>query len=85
MKLATVFFHTAELPHRIQYVCPLCEGDNHDILPDLIVNLSCSRCGAQLDAAEASIEIIPIKRTATVPPRLFVPPTSLDPRSTNSQ
>jgi hypothetical protein len=62
-----VIFHTAELPHRIEYVCPVCSTDNHQMVPEDLANLSCSRCGVLLDGSDAYIEIIPIKWTAAVP------------------
>ena len=80
MKLTTVLFHTAKLPHRIQYVCPVCDGDNHDMLPDGLANLSCCKCGTPLDGSEASIEIIN-QNVTDLPAGSFVAPAPSDPPS----
>jgi len=65
MKLALIMLHMGELPHQLQYICPICNGDNCVIMPEKVSVLSCQNCWAVLDGSDAEIQIIHAKTHAT--------------------
>jgi len=67
MQITTLLLHTGQLPYEIQYVCPICDSSNYDILPESLASLSCENCGAELDGTHAQIEIIAVRRTSPTP------------------